>query len=38
MEGMSIIFEIPYYEQCLEIIKNKTENKFNFRDCYIELD
>jgi hypothetical protein len=38
MEDISIIFEIPYYEQCLQIIKNKTENKFNFRDCYIKLD
>jgi hypothetical protein len=38
MEDTSIIFEIPYYDQCLEIIKNKSENKFKFKDCYIELD
>jgi hypothetical protein len=38
MEGMSIM-EIPYYEQCLQIIKNKTDSiKFNFKDCYINLD
>ena len=33
-----IIMEIPYYEQCLQIIKNKETIKFNFKDCYIELD
>jgi len=34
----SINLEIPYYEQCLQIIKNKESIKFTFKDCYIELD
>ncbi len=36
MENLEI--EIPYYDQCLQIIKNKVFFKFNFKDYCIELD